>query len=77
MSYFADDQDRRQYLFGQGGGQKVAQQLHTEFLGEVPLEPAVRQGGDHGIPVVISHPDALAARAFHALALRLLQLLGQ
>ncbi len=77
MSYFADDQDRRQYLFGQGGGQKVAQQLNTEFLGEVPLEPAVRQGGDHGIPVVISHPDALAARAFHALALRLLQLLGQ
>lgn len=77
MSYFADDQGRRQHLFGQGGGQKVAAQLGAEFLGEVPLEPAVRQGGDHGIPVVVSHPDSLAGRAFHALALRLLQLLGQ
>jgi ATP-binding protein involved in chromosome partitioning len=77
MSYFADDQGRRQHLFGQGGGQRVAAQLDTEFLGEIPLDPAVRQGGDHGIPVVISHPDSLPARAFHALGLRLLQLLGQ
>ena len=77
MSYFADDQGRRQHLFGQGGGQRVAAQLGTEFLGEIPLDPAVRQGGDHGIPVVISHPDSLPARAFHALGLRLLQLLGQ
>lgn len=77
MSYFADDQGRRQHLFGQGGGQRAAAQLGAEFLGEIPLEPAVRQGGDHGIPVVVSHPDALAARAFHALALRLLQILGQ
>ncbi len=77
MSYFADDQGRRQHLFGEGGGQKVAAQLGTEFLGEIPLEPAVRQGGDHGIPVVISHPDSLAGRSFNALALRLLQLLGQ
>jgi len=77
MSYFADDQGRRQHLFGQGGGQRAAAQLGAEFLGEIPLDPAVRQGGDHGIPVVVSHPDALAARAFHALALRLLQILGQ
>jgi ATP-binding protein involved in chromosome partitioning len=77
MSYFADDQGRRQHLFGQGGGQKVAAQLETEFLGEVPLDPLVRLGGDHGIPAVISHPDSLPAKAFHALALRLLQLIGQ
>lgn len=77
MSYFADDQGRRHHLFGQGGGRRAAEQLDTEFLGEVPLDPSVRQGGDHGIPVVISHPDSLPGRAFHALALRLLQLLGQ
>ena len=77
MSYFEDDQGRRQYLFGQGGGQKVAAQLETEFLGEVPLDPNVRQGGDYGIPVVISHPDSPSGRAFHALGMRLLQLLGQ
>jgi len=77
MSYFEDDQGRRQHLFGQGGGQKVAAQLDTEFLGEVPLDPTVRQGGDHGIPAAISHPDSGPGRAFHALGLRLLQLLGQ
>jgi len=77
MSYFEDDQGRRQHLFGQGGGQKVAAQLQAEFLGEIPLEATVRQGGDHGIPATISHPDTGAGRAFNALGLRLLQLLGQ
>ncbi len=77
MSYFEDDQGRRQHLFGQGGGQKVAAQLDAEFLGEIPLESNVRQGGDHGIPATISHPDSGAGRAFNALGLRLLQLLGQ
>ena len=73
MSHFEGPDGQRQYLFGQGGGLKVATALHTELLGEVPLDPAVRQGGDHGIPVVISHPDSNAARVFKSVALTVLR----
>jgi ATP-binding protein involved in chromosome partitioning len=73
MSFLEDAEGRRQYLFGQGGGLKVATALDTELLGEVPLDQAVRQGGDHGIPVVISHPDGNAARVFKSVALTVLR----
>ncbi len=73
MSFFEGPDHSRQYLFGQGGGLKVATALNSELLGEVPLDPAVRQGGDHGIPIVISHPDSNAARVFKSVALTVLQ----
>jgi len=76
MSFLEDADGRRQYLFGQGGGLKVATALGTELLGEVPLDQAVRQGGDHGIPVVISHPDSNAARVFKSVALTVLRKLA-
>ena len=76
MSYFEGPDGQRQYLFGQGGGLKTATALDTELLGEVPLDPAVRQGGDHGIPVVISHPDSNAARVFKSVALTVLRKLA-
>ncbi len=76
MSYFEDANGNRQHLFGQGGGLKTAGALDTEFLGEVPLDPRVREGGDRGIPISVSHPDSNAARAFRSIAGRLLQKLG-
>lgn len=76
MSYFEDANGNRQHLFGQGGGLKTAGALGTEFLGEVPLDPRVREGGDRGIPISVSHPDTNAARAFRSIAGRLLQKLG-
>jgi ATP-binding protein involved in chromosome partitioning len=68
MSFLEDATGHRQYLFGQGGGLKVATALQTELLGEVPLDPTIRLGGDHGIPVVISHPDSNPARVFKSIA---------
>ena len=73
MSFYEGSDGQRQYLFGQGGGLRVATALNTELLGEVPLDPAVRQGGDHGIPVVISHPESNAARVFKSVALTVLR----
>jgi ATP-binding protein involved in chromosome partitioning len=55
----------------------VATTLDTELLGEVPLDAAVRQGGDLGIPIVISHPDSNAARVFKSVALTIIHKLGQ
>ena len=73
MSYFEGPDGSRQYLFGQGGGLKVATALNSILLGEVPLDQTIRQGGDHGIPVVISHPDGNPARVFRSVALTVLR----
>jgi len=72
MSFLEAADGSRQYLFGQGGGLKVATALDSILLGEVPLDPAIRQGGDHGIPVVISHPDGNPARVFRSIGLTVL-----
>lgn len=60
-------------LFGEGGGAAVAAALATDdvvvpLLGSVPLSPALRRGGDAGVPVVVSAPDDLAARAISGIA---------
>jgi ATP-binding protein involved in chromosome partitioning len=73
MSFLEGADGSRQYLFGQGGGLKVATALQTILLGEVPLDQTIRQGGDHGIPVVISHPDSNPARVFRSVGLTVLQ----
>lgn len=55
-------------LFGEGGGNEVANRLGVPLLGSVPLSVALREGGDTGVPVVISHPDDPAARALETIA---------
>lgn len=61
----------RDDLFGTGGGQSLAGHLEVPLLAEIPLEPALREGGDVGVPFTISQPDAPAAVAIRALAERL------
>ena len=70
MSYFVppDLPDRRYYIFGQGGGEKTAKELGVDFLGEVPIDPRVVEGGDLGKPIVSFAPDSDAAKAFRNLA---------
>ncbi len=69
MSYFiAPDTGSRYDIFGEGGGQKLAQAYHVPFLGAIPLGIEVREGGDKGLPVVVSHPDSAEARAFRHVA---------
>lgn len=69
MSYFiAPDTGNRYDIFGHGGAQKAAGDLGIDFLGEVPIEPIVREGGDQGSPVVYGHPDSVSAQAFVRLA---------
>jgi ATP-binding protein involved in chromosome partitioning len=69
MSYFvAPDTGNRYDIFGHGGGAEMARKIGIEFLGEVPLEPQVRIGGDEGQPIVVREPDSAAAQAIKALA---------
>ncbi|HKC65001.1 MAG TPA: Mrp/NBP35 family ATP-binding protein [Pyrinomonadaceae bacterium] len=65
MSYFvAPDTGVRYNIFGEGGGQKLAEHYGVPFLGAVPLGLEVREGGDKGVPVVVSQPDSPQAQAF-------------
>jgi ATP-binding protein involved in chromosome partitioning len=74
MSWFTGDDGTRYELFGRGGGQALADDLGVPLLGQVPLVPAVRQGGDEGVPVVVADPGGEAAEVFGALAHRLASL---
>lgn len=55
-------------IFGKGGGKRTSDRYGVPFLGMVPIDPIVRESGDAGRPVVVSHPDSPAARAFQAAA---------
>ncbi|HMC51508.1 MAG TPA: Mrp/NBP35 family ATP-binding protein [Acidimicrobiales bacterium] len=70
MAWFTGDDGTRYELFGSGGGRQLAGALGVPLLGQVPLVPALREGGDVGVPVTASDPDGEAARAFGQLAER-------
>ncbi|MGA7834790.1 MAG: Mrp/NBP35 family ATP-binding protein [Acidimicrobiales bacterium] len=70
MSWFTGNDGVRYEIFGSGGGEKLARELGVALLGQIPLEPALREGGDSGLPVVVSDPESEAARAFYGLAER-------
>ena len=69
MSHFVCPEcDHVSEIFSRGGGRAVAQDNGWPFLGEIPIDPAVRVGGDEGVPVVVSHPDSVVAEAFRKVA---------
>jgi ATP-binding protein involved in chromosome partitioning len=68
MSWFTGDDAVRYPIFGEGGGASLARSLGVPLLGQIPLERALREGGDVGEPVVVAHPESDAARAFGELA---------
>ncbi len=70
MSYFIppDQPDRHYDIFGSGGGAKTAAELDLPLLGCIPLEIALRQGGDRGIPIVLDAPESASAKALTAIA---------
>src|SRR3954470_16600505 len=68
MSWFTGDDGKRYELFGQGGGQDLAQTLGVPLLGQVPFVPLLREGGDEGSPVVAADPSSEASLAFEELA---------
>jgi ATP-binding protein involved in chromosome partitioning len=69
MSYFiAPDTGHRYDIFGEGGGQRVAEEFGVPLLGQIPLEMETRAGGDAGVPITVGHPDSAQAKAFRAIA---------
>ncbi len=64
MSWFtpAELPDNKYFIFGEGGGAKIAQQFNSQLLGQIPLVAGIREGGDHGMPAVLDseNPARLA-----------------
>ncbi|MBK7858894.1 MAG: Mrp/NBP35 family ATP-binding protein [Archangiaceae bacterium] len=56
------------HIFDVGGGRKAAEMMDIAFLGELPLEIRVRQGGDRGLPVVVGHPESVEGQKFMEIA---------
>jgi ATP-binding protein involved in chromosome partitioning len=59
------------HIFDSGGGKKAAELMGVPFLGEIPLDLKIRQGGDQGLPVVVGHPESAESQGFMALAQRI------
>jgi ATP-binding protein involved in chromosome partitioning len=55
-------------VFGSGGGESLAAQLDVPLLGQVPLDPLLREQGDLGVPIVATHPESPTAQAIVAIA---------
>src|SRR5271156_6434821 len=76
MSYFTTPNGERVEIFGHGGGKAEAERKQVEFLGEVPIFTEIREGGDKGVPVVVSGPGTAPGRAFINVAGMLRKKLG-
>jgi ATP-binding protein involved in chromosome partitioning len=63
-------------VFGQGGAAREAERLAVPFLGDLPLDAALREGGDAGVPLVTAQPDGDIAARFAAIAARVVATLG-
>jgi len=71
MSYFVCPScSHESDIFGKRGGEKMAQELGVPFLGSIPIYQPIREGGDAGVPLLISEPDAPASKAIADVAAR-------
>jgi ATP-binding protein involved in chromosome partitioning len=69
MSYFECPNDGQKFfIFGNGGGEALAERYGVPFLGGVPIAINIREGGDLGVPIVVGAPDSPQARAFRTIA---------
>ena len=69
MSYFVCPHcNERTEIFSHGGGKKAAEKLGVPFLGEIPIEISIREGGDEGRPILIANPKSMIADIYRKVA---------
>ncbi|KUG25793.1 scaffold protein for cluster assembly apbc, mrp-like [hydrocarbon metagenome] len=69
MSYFiAPDTGKKYDIFGYGGGEKLANESDVNFLGGIPIDARIREGGDKGVPIVFDLPDSEHSKSILAIA---------
>ena len=78
MSYFVCGHcGERSEIFSSGGGERAAQKFAVPFLGRIPIDPAIREGGDSGKPIVIHQPSSPQAQTFLQIAQAVVDQLAQ
>src|SRR5881296_4025117 len=78
MSYFVCGHcGERTEIFSYGGGERAAEKLGLPFLGRIPIDPAIRAGGDSGMPIVVADPSSPQAKAFMTIASAMVAGLGE
>lgn len=73
MSYFEDPSGQQHKLFGEGGGEKIAEFAEAPLLGKLPLDPRTREWGDAGTPIVQAAPDLPISKIFATIADQLVE----
>ncbi|MBT3239703.1 MAG: Mrp/NBP35 family ATP-binding protein [Chloroflexi bacterium] len=68
MSYLEMPDGERVDVFGAGGGEKLAEEADVPFMGAIPMDPAIRKGGDSGMPIVLSRPDSVVSKVITEIA---------
>ena len=63
----------RSEIFSHGGGERAAEKFKVPFLGRIPLDPAIREGGDAGTPIVVADPSSPQAETFKQIAKSLIE----
>ncbi len=67
----------RAEIFSHGGGQRAAEKLDVPFLGAIPIDLAIRAGGDEGMPIVAANPDSPQAKTFRDIAAKIADALNK
>ena len=68
MSYLLNGINTPISIFGSGGGQALATELHTTLLGQIPIDPRICTGGDNGAPISLTHPETKVSLVFQQMA---------
>lgn len=68
MAYFETGDGRRTHIFGEGGARRTAEAAGVPFLGEIPIDVALRESCDAGAPLVVTHPSSAMALRFREIA---------
>jgi len=71
MSYFQYPDGKKEYIFGEGGGKKMSDEFKVKLLGEIPINTAIREGGDNGMPIVLKSPDSQIGKIYNDIASKL------
>jgi ATP-binding protein involved in chromosome partitioning len=69
MSYFICDGCNKEHdIFSRGGAKQAAERFQIPFLGEIPITPALRKGGDEGVPILVQDPNSPVSKSFLEIA---------
>lgn len=74
MAWFTPEElpENKYYIFGKEGGKRLAEEVGTHLLGQIPLVQSIREGGDSGVPIA-ANPDSIVGQAFRELAAKVIE----